>query len=1015
VNCSHARRSGLARFGEPVLLAAIVLLAFTRGVWALGAKSLWWDESLSLYRAQSNAGSILSGTIILTDNVATQVTVDDHPPLYFLLLAVSVRLFGTSEFALRYLSLACMVLTVGLLYISGRRLVGRGAGLAAAFLGAVSPMYLWYGQEARPYALVTFLGLLSFYCFVRAFVGLAGVPEHRIGKGTWAAGYVLGSVCMVLTHYLSILLILFEMAVLGIQLIRIRKRRWLFLASILAVLLGISLAVGYALLRLPGGIDSVQGRAGVQFVPLRMLTRDLLNSFSLGLSVDVGDWYVWLADLLFLGFVVLGLLRLVLSGKERGGKLSAGLLAGYLAVPIALIHLFSYIQPAYMTSRHLMLVTPAFYLLLASGLSWMRGRLGLVSIAGWALVIAGVTYSTVNYFGPEYDKDPHREWGAYLREHVRLGDVVVVDPPHIAQLYSYYASSEVPWIGLPLLGKSQQQTEERLRELLQEYERVWLAYSQTPYWGDPNRLPENWLNQHAYRVDYRAFESHSSQVLLAAYLPETPLLDRVPDSAHGLEVRYPPSLRLVGYQPLAPARAAASLHVQLYWAVDEPVATEASISLRLVDGEGHLVGQSDQCPFNGLFPMWQWAPGKIVRAEQEVLVRPGTPPGPYQLEMVLIEHPGEQGCLGPAGRILPPVDAPAQVDRGDRAFLGTIEVGRAETPISRGDLDIERLQRVRFGDLELVGSTVGAAQLMPGERIDLRLYWRARRGSLPDMQFRLALKGSSGQILAERVIRPAGDGWPATLWQPQDSFEGQFWLRVPVDALAGEYSLVLAPVAPAQRSGLWGAVVRRLRPGSNWVQVDECRVEAAGSVAASTPAATVAPPQGLAIEHPMLATLGDQVRFLGYDIDSATVEAGQPLTVTLYWQALLTMDVDYTVFTHLLGPGNEVLGQEDSQPRSGTYPTTHWQPGEVIADTYSFLVGPDTRPGAYPLEVGMYRLETETRLSVVGADGQRVPDDRILLEEVTITAPATAVPTPLPVLPEMPYRIYLPQVEASPQ
>jgi len=42
--------------------------------------------------------------------------------------------------------------------------------------------------------------------------------------------------------------------------------------------------------------------------------------------------------------------------------------------------------------------------------------------------------------------------GRYLREHVRPGDVVIVDPPHIAELYEYYASSEAPWVGLPLLN-----------------------------------------------------------------------------------------------------------------------------------------------------------------------------------------------------------------------------------------------------------------------------------------------------------------------------------------------------------------------------------------------------------------------------------------------------------------------------------------------------------------------------------------------------------------------------------
>jgi len=1013
VNRLRPRRRSLIRTCELALLVAICLTAFARSACNLGEKSLWWDESLSLHRAQRDAGSILAGTITLTDNVSTQVTVDDHPPLYFVLLAGALRLFGTSEFALRYLSVACMLLTVVLLYVTGHRLVDRVTGLAAAALGALSPMYLWYSQEARPYALVTCLALCSFYCFLRAFFVSPDRPG-RPGSAAWTAAYVLGAACLVFTHYLGILLVLFEMVFLGIRLVSTRRWHRSLVLPVLLMALVIGGAAGYALLRIPGGIESVQDRTGVQFVPLPLLLRDLLNSFSLGVSVDVGNWYVWLADLFFLALAILGLARLCLKGGRWGWRLPGGLLAGYLVVPVGIIYGFSHVQPTYMASRHLMMVTPAFYLLLAAGLTWLRARLALVSLAGWLLVLAGVTYSTANYFGPEYDKDKHREWGAYLRSRVRPGDVVVVDPPQVADLYGYYASSQVPWIGLPLLGQSKDQTLESLQALLREHDRVWLAYSETPYWGDPTRLAERWLSEHAYRVDYHPFESISSQVLVAAYLAEAPLEQQVPEAARLPDVRYLPSLRLAGYRPVSAALAGESLHVQLYWAVDEPIPTEAKVSLRLVDGEGHLYGQGDQCPFGGLFPMWQWSPGKIVRAEHEIAVQAGTPPGSYELELVLVEHPGEEGCAGPAGPVISPLAAPVEVNRGDRISLGTVEVARAAVPPSPKSLSMERRSRVSFDGLELLGSASEATQLRPGERIDLRLYWRAERAPLPDLAFRLVLKGEDGQIIAERAIRPVGDALPTTLWQANDCFVGQFWLRIPEDAPAGKASLELAPQAPARRSGLWGALERRLRRGSSWVHLDGLRIAAGGGGTTAGGGTPVPEPQGLAIANPLRVSLGGQVRLLGYDVAPTAVEVGQPLTVTLYWQALARMDAEYTVFVHLLGPGNEVLGQKDSQPRAGAYPTSRWEPGEVITDTYSFAVSPATLPGAYPIEAGMYLLETLTRLPVVGADGQRLPGDRILLGEVSVRLAATAVPTLIPIAPEGSDKVYFPLVEAHP-
>jgi hypothetical protein len=146
-------------------------------------------------------------------------------------------------------------------------------------------------------------------------------------------------------------------------------------------------------------------------------------------------------------------------------------------------------------------------------------------------------------------------------------------------------------------------------------------------------------------------------------------------------------------------------------------------------------------------------------------------------------------------------------------------------------------------------------------------------------------------------------------------------------------------------------------------------------------------PTGLSISHPMLATLGDEVRFLGFDLSSDSVRAGEPLSVTLFWQALRPIDIDYTVFVHLLDGSNLVVGQKDSMPGDDTYPTSAWQPGQVITDVRTVMVDPATAPGSLVLEAGMYRLETLKRLPVRDANSRLVPGDRILLSQVTVTEP----------------------------
>lgn len=133
------------------------------------------------------------------------------------------------------------------------------------------------------------------------------------------------------------------------------------------------------------------------------------------------------------------------------------------------------------------------------------------------------------------------------------------------------------------------------------------------------------------------------------------------------------------------------------------------------------------------------------------------------------------------------------------------------------------------------------------------------------------------------------------------------------------------------------------------------------------------------ISHPLSLTLGDQIHFLGYDVAHSTVQAGGHLHFTLYWQPLAPIHTDYTVFTHLLGPGNMLLAQVDRQPLQGRVPTGRWLPGAIYADRFNMPLPANIPPGEAQLEVGFYQLATMERLPVITADGQQLPEDRVLL------------------------------------
>lgn len=138
------------------------------------------------------------------------------------------------------------------------------------------------------------------------------------------------------------------------------------------------------------------------------------------------------------------------------------------------------------------------------------------------------------------------------------------------------------------------------------------------------------------------------------------------------------------------------------------------------------------------------------------------------------------------------------------------------------------------------------------------------------------------------------------------------------------------------------------------------------------------------MQHSLQATLGDRIELVGYSLSSTKVNAGDTLLLSLYWKAMDRVEKPYTVFTHLLDGENRVQAQMDGQPVGGTYPTTAWEVGEGVRDNYGLEIPPETPPGEYILEVGMYYLPTLERLPVRAASGRRIEGDRIVLETIQV-------------------------------
>ena len=934
------------KLGILFILGVLILLAFGLRVYRLEAKNLWQDEGLSVYRASQSLPFILSNTILI-QGYPTQ---DTQPPLYFIFLHLVFRLAGRSEFSGRFLSLFFSVLTVPLTYITGKRLFGQTSGVWASSLAALSPLYLWYAQELRMYSLLVFLGLLSFYTMLRALGLGEGGPEIN---RRWLGFYILVAGAMVYTHYTSFFLLAFEAVIfLAVGLLR---RQWMLLFLFALVLLVALPLLPFAMHRLL----TASVERGYRFVPLFIILRDLCNSFSLGISVNIKE-VLWL-DLFFLALFLLGCFMLDQGDSQaRLGK--SLLLLGYLFVPIFTLYALSHIKPMYQGVRHLIIISPAYYLALGIGLDSLRRRALPLLPPAAILLLGGLSFSIHNYYFDErYIKDDFRSMVQYIEEYSRTGDLVVFSDAVISHLWEYYARGDLDWTALPRYPeKFGPSTVKEIERLVEAYEGIWLV-GRGEALRDRSGLVKKWFDEHLFKADDRLFPAVTTLLAVSYYLPHSPIWDIPPPMGEEVGANLGDRLLLLGYERRWP-EVGDKVYLTLLWRVKEALTEDYSFSFRLIDEERQLWVQNDLIPFNDLYPTSRWEPHKVVAQPVVIPLPPGTPPGLYQLSLRAYSRRDGQEL-----EVLNERGVPV----GTAVNLGEFQLSPSPLPSPQA-LSPQYPRREEFGgQLRLLGYELPSKEWRSGKSLHLELYWQAIADLTNDYEVVLQMVDRRGEVLRERAYHPSKADYPTSWWKGGSLVRGQYDLLIPPAAEGEKVRLILK--VREEKTG------RFLPLGPNWWPIKGYSL-ALATLSVSEQERIFQSPSP---QYPMRADLGDKVEFLGYDLDKIQVERGEKITLTLYWRALTEMEVNYHVFVHLLGEEGEIWAQKDSPPVEGSRPTAGWVKGEVVRDEYQIALEGQIPAGEYRLTAGIYNPVSGEGLPVF-IEGERVEEDRITLVRLQV-------------------------------
>lgn len=933
--------------GHRLWLLALILTGLTLRLALLGKQSLWYDEGVTWWLATMSPPDLLQWT-----------AADIQPPLYYLLLWAARSVWGSSEWALRFPSVVLGTLAIPLLYSLARRLLSaqpaRGPAALfstpalAALLAAVSPLMVYYSQEARMYTLLVFEAALASYLLLRL---LEAGRSAEVKNGFWlAVAYALVTAAGLYTHYFA----LFLLAAHGLYAL-IVLWRWGWPQPLLgrlvfaAALPGLLFAPWLPILLARLGDDPSYWPGALK---LHEALRRVLISFSLGETVfeQTGLWLA-LTCLLPAGLWLLETMGLLPAGPPapraaaRSRLPYPGLfLLLWLLLPIGLILALSYQTPKF-NARYTMLAWPAFALILADGLARLAAwRSNLhPSLAAFQLVLFGFFglfillasgYSLYNWFAdPRFGKDDFKALARFVQERIGPAETVLLRSGHMAPVWAYYYGWQ-GWTPLPDLPRLDVNRVigldivHKLAPALQDRTGVWLVSWQEEV-IDPNGVVPFWLDLAGRRPgDAGDFQG----VRLEHWQLEPRRLNRLQSGP----IDRPAGFNFSGQVELEGLTQLGDTELALFWRPLLPLPDSLVMSLDLTDDEGFdwdretVVGR----PGAYLYPPSRWPVGQLVMTRHKLAWQPGAPPGRYVAEVGLGQVGSDQAAAFSGWDILDESGRP----RRRTALLAPVDLSRP-APFPPGALAADQPPLVDFSPIiSLKRLELEQAAAEPGDRLLLKLLWQAGEFNLDDLSLAFDLvDAAGGRFRVGSSVTPSRR-FNLPMWEPGQVMLGQYWLDIPPQAAPGPAELELHLVNSS------AFVYDELFPLAGLTVLP---TERRFSLPERVDLPLAADFSGLA----SLAGVDCRAGSSAGDCASLQVRPGEDIMLTFYWRAETSPEVNYTVFTHLLDAGENVaLNADHAPPR----PSRGWVPGEIIADAVTLAIPAGLPPGEYRVEVGLY-------------------------------------------------------------
>ena len=949
----------------------------------LDRQSLWYDEGVTWMLSQMPLTELIKWT-----------AADIQPPLYYLIIWINDIIFSDSEWALRVPSVFFGILTIPLIYTLGRRLSSlnhqspsnptlqppppnssfiihhSSFSFLAAFFFTLSPLMIYYSQEARMYTLLTFEATLAGYLLLKILHPTIKETQDSNRLKTRLLNpllYAVVSAMALYTHYFAAFLLVAHALYALFVLWQSEASRSKLLPLLLAFSGSVLLFAPWLPILLARLGDDPSYWPGA--LKLNEAIRKVAITFIAGETVieQIG-WWLTLA---FLTLIVLSFICLLIPNQPTSPShpnssfifhLSSLFLTLWLFIPLVLILTLSYQSPKF-NPRYALLAWPALALLLAQLLTNLITRpyslrvtfyaARLLFVLSIVFFLAVSSFSLFNWFNdPRFSKDDFQALAQFVKERKAPDETVLLSSGHFFPVWAYYYGwdgwTPLPWmLRLDVDQVTTLPMAQTIAEAVEGQAGVWLVTWQDEV-IDPTGVVPFWLD----RIGERRHDAGDFWGVGLEHWQLNPHhFDRLHDNPiqREAQLNFADQIELLGYTQLNDSE------LVLFWRPKQPLPDDLVFNFDLTDADGFSWSRQ---PLTGrlgsdVYPPSRWPVGETVITHHQLPWQIGTPPGLYIAEVEL-------------GAVAPPPGASTATAAGD--FSGWDILDAQGRPQRRTGLlpnvNLSHLVEPDSGSLPqdddpladlfpIIGlrrSILPQKSAQPGDRIPLALLWQAGEYNLDDVSVAFDLIDSKGDVYRVGSSLTPSRRFNLPRWQPGDMVLGQYWLDIPPEAAPGPGTLQLHIVNVTAY------------PYDEVFTFDEIEI---------TPTErNFKPPEQ--VDMPLDANFSDQTTLIGADCGAGCRAApGETLPLTLYWRAEAGFDTSYTVFTHALDADDTVVINADHLPPK---PTTGWVPNEIIIDPITLTIPADLPPGTYPIEVGLYDAADPafSRLPLTGGDSRLI-------------------------------------------